>query len=239
MVEIPKRLRYPAILDCTVELRFKTNIPGDAIFGLVYDKVQKDFSQVEKLPILQLPDELRSKDPSLRFKPYYKLFNDDYVFQVGPTLVSLHPRQYPGWSAFSSRIDELFGRIVEAAFMTNVTRVGLRYINGFSDRDIFRDLNLSVSLLDAELTEHNLTLRTERPSQRFITTLQISNHSTFTIDNQPRQGSVFDLDTYTEKDLVADPASINSTIHEAHEVTKKLFFDLIKPKLLDSLGPEY
>ena len=70
-MQIPKKITPCPILEAIVEIRFEPEEPDDAIFGIIYNQFKKSFPEIEKLPILQIPDQFRSKDPNLIYKPHY------------------------------------------------------------------------------------------------------------------------------------------------------------------------
>ncbi len=80
---LPIKIDPCLIIDALVEIRFSTKIHPNAVFGLLCNALQTDFEKVENLPILQLPDSVRSSDPNLQFKPHYRItskdLNSEYV----------------------------------------------------------------------------------------------------------------------------------------------------------------
>lgn len=54
-IKIPKKITPDPISESVVELRFKTNLPADAVFGMLYKKLNEMFpDSYESLSILQL-----------------------------------------------------------------------------------------------------------------------------------------------------------------------------------------
>ena len=79
-MDIPKKITPCPIIESILEIRFNTKIPSEAIFGMVYSRIQgRFFPNMEKLPILQIPDQLRSNDPNLMFRPTHKLYKDNLL----------------------------------------------------------------------------------------------------------------------------------------------------------------
>lgn len=78
-MRLPLKIDPCPIIDALVEIRFSTTIHPNAVFGLLYNALQTDFSKVENLPILQWPEAVRSSDPSLQFKPHYKISSKEFV----------------------------------------------------------------------------------------------------------------------------------------------------------------
>ena len=61
-MKIPKKITSCPLVETIVELRFESSLPPDAIFGVIYQKLKSDYPKVDKLPILQIPEEIRFKD---------------------------------------------------------------------------------------------------------------------------------------------------------------------------------
>jgi uncharacterized protein (TIGR04255 family) len=107
-MKIPKRINPCPIIEAIVEIRFESGMPPDAVFGVLYNEFKSAYKKVEKLPILQLPEIVRAKDINLRFQPHYKLIQDDFLLQIGPSVLSIvNVNEYVGWNNFSSRIRDI------------------------------------------------------------------------------------------------------------------------------------
>jgi uncharacterized protein (TIGR04255 family) len=69
-IQLPKKISPCPITEAIVELRFESDIPNDAVFGIVYQDFKTDYPVLEDLPILQLPESIRKQDKALHYKPY-------------------------------------------------------------------------------------------------------------------------------------------------------------------------
>ena len=145
-MKLPKKIDPCPIVEAIVEIRFDSVIVSDAIFGLIYNSFKDSYPTTEKLGILQIPEAIRSSDQELSFKPHYKLLNDDFIFQVGPKVLSIvSTKEYVGWGKFIEEILRSFKIVKDLAIIDKVKRIGLRYIN-FFDFDIFEKINLNMKL---------------------------------------------------------------------------------------------
>ncbi|MHB8278673.1 MAG: TIGR04255 family protein [Candidatus Humimicrobiaceae bacterium] len=237
-VKLPKKINPCPILESIVEFRFESKIPHDAIFGIMYNQFRDEYSKLQYLPILQLPEVVRNQDPSLKYKPYYKLSSEDnkFLFQIGARVFSLiNTKPYDGWTIFSKKLKKLIQQVEGLSIIDSYKRIGIRYINGF-DFNIFDKINLSINLDKNKLTDLNSTLRMEVPSDQFISTLQIINNAQIKKIKMADQDSIIDIDTHIE-----DPGSdIISIVERGHLEEKKLFFTLLKQDFINKeLNPEY
>lgn len=235
------------IIDALIEIRFSTSLFPNAVFGLIYEALREDYpNEVEKLPILQLPDQLREQDPNLRFKPHYKIENDRFILQIGPDVLTVSSKTpYPGWDAFEAHVFYILDKVIKKGIITKVVRLGHRYINFFSG-DILSKLNLEFSLCNGSYKPLSTTIQTETKDGDFTNMIQLSNCVTLEKDQVTAQGSIIDIDTYRFfKDLSFTESysgfseAYKGSINVAHQTGKKLFFSLLNEDLLNSLNPRY
>jgi len=240
-MEIPKKIDNCPIVDSVVELRFKSSIFPNAVFGLIFNSLQNDFPTVEKLPILQLPEQLRDSDPNFKFKAQYRLVSQDgYSVQIGPDVIVMGaPTPYPGWDNFFIKIKLVIDKALEAGVVERVLRLGVRFIN-FFEEDIFEQINLDISINGKPHKTRKTQLRTEVESGGFLNTLNVANNATQKIDNnQKRNGSIIDIDTFKGYNDVNFKNIYQAEITKAHKIEKEIFFKLLKTEYLESLNPKY
>ena len=80
-MSLPIKINPCPIVDCVVELRFKISIEPAAVFGIVYNAFKSDYPTVEKMPVLNLPEEIRLNDPNLIYQPWYRLRNGGFLLR--------------------------------------------------------------------------------------------------------------------------------------------------------------
>ena len=234
-MKLPKTINPCPIIDALLEIRFSTKIHPNAVFGLIYNVLKDDFTKVENLPILQLPDVVRATDPNLKFKPQYKISNSNFVVQIGTDVLSISsfPR-YVGWDDFSKMIFSVIEKVEEIKIINNVNRLGIRYINFFQN-NVFDVINLRTCINEETINYKNTVVRTEIEHEDFISTLQIANNAL----NKDQFGSVIDIDTYKVTGLERFFTEKEEIIISGHNKEKELFFSLLNEKFLSSLNPEY
>jgi len=238
-MELPIRIEKCPIVDAIFEIRFTSNIYSSAVFGLIYNILKDNYPEVVKLPILQLPEELRENDPNLRFKPTYKAAGDGFIIQIGPEVFSITSEiPYVGWKRFSAEIENILKSIFEQDVIKRVHRLGLRYINHFNT-DIFNNIKLNVLIDNKERALKNTVFRTEIEKGDFLSTLQIANNVGNATDKRERNGSILDIDVFKIFDDDSFEDNFMKLINEAHYSEKRLFFELFTEKFLNSLNPVY
>ncbi len=234
-MQLPKQISPCPIKDAILEIRFTSQIHPNAVFGVIYHKLQSELSKVENLPILQLPEDIRSKDPNLHFKPYYRMSGNGYIVQIGPDVISINSYpEYLGWEKYSKIIFHILENIEELGIVESILRVGIRYINFFSE-DIFNHINLNINFGNEILDNKNTVVRTDIEDEEFISTLQITNNAN--INNT--SGSIIDIDTFKETELSEFFKIKEELINKAHLTEKYLFFKLLKEDYIKALNPVY
>jgi uncharacterized protein (TIGR04255 family) len=239
-MNLPISISPCPVVAASAEVKFESGFPEDAIFGLVYGKVQAQFPSVFDLPLASIPAEIRRADPDLTVQPLYRLESNDLIILVGPKAISVGSKGgYPGWKTLAEKYVNTFGQIAETGVFKKVRRLGLRYINFFHG-DILSDLTLSLSIRHDSLRADNIHLRANMAGEHCSMLLQVITAAKLTTDPK-KTGTVIDIDCST-----ADPAprgefraSLAAFLEDAHTDSKALFFDLLKPEFLHSLNPKY
>ncbi len=232
---LPKVINPCPIVEALVEIRFTTRIHPSAVFGIIYNALQNDFPKVNNLPILELPEVVRVNDPNFRYKPHYRISNDNYLVQIGPDVLTISSfPKYTGWDEFSKQIFNILDRIKEIDIIGSIIRIGIRYIN-FFDNDIFKNIDLKICIGEADIAYKNTIVRTEIDHGLFKSSLQVANNANY----NNKLGSIIDIDTFTDYNLDDFFAHKEDFISDGHAKEKELFFSLLKDDFLKTLNPRY
>jgi len=240
LMDIPTKITPCPIVEAIVELRFVTNLPDDAVFGVIYNKFHNEFEGPEKLPVLQLPEAIRSQDPNLIYMPYYKLHKSNYIMQVGPKVFSLaNVKEYVGWDTFSDKIKDTFEKLSGLGIVDRIERFGLRYINFFADINIYEKSMLKIQLENKNLFKNENNLTIVMKTGDFASKLILVNNAQVKLQAPDKiaKGSIIDIDVSLERKIKFE--HINELIENAHKEEKKLFFSLLNPDFLKTFDPKY
>ncbi len=239
-MKLPKLIDPCPIIDVCIDIRFETNLPLEAIFGMLYACFRDEYTEHEKLPINQIPEEIRIIDKNLWFQPHYRLKSDPFVINIGPRSISFgQTGDYVGWDDLFIKIKDVFEKVTNAGIYNNVSRMGLRYINFSKEYNIFDFLNINLDAQGYDLDMNQTHLSSSIISGDFNARLNLASNATVTSKNTSKTGSLFDIDVYTEPDGGIDPASLSEIIDAAHLEEKKIFFGMLKPEALKNLNPQY
>lgn len=239
-MRIPERISPSPIVDAVVDIRFAPSAPADAVFGLIFPHIKDRYKSLMKLPILQVPDEIRQKDPNFIFQPYYRLEHGPFVLQVGPRVLIFSAPNYPGWGAFSGELRNVMDSMFKICLFDTIDRIGIRFIN-FFEGNVFKQFDVQLRVGGIEQTETNVFVRTISSTPPFVTTLQISNDVSIQQEDHARHGSIIDLDvSVSTPALPADQLdTFMGIVTNGHDSLKRDFFKLLTPAFLETLHPDY
>lgn len=244
MTKLPKKIEPCPIVEAVVEIRFSSMLPSEAVFGVIYNQIADDFSKtVNKLPILQIPEAVRTKDPNFTYSPHYSLVRSDLPLKlnIGPRAITFaNDTKYVGWERFFGFVKEILGKIEGTGVIHLPERIGVRYINFFHTQ-ILDKLNLHINLESEMILSESTTFRTEIKRNERILALQVSNNVPVTINRKSQQGSLIDIDcvyTFTNPNPGIS-TQFYSIIDESHATEKETFFGLLNESFLEELNPQY
>ena len=227
-----------------MELRFESEFPKVAIYGLLYSELKDDFAQQSSLPIMQLPEEIRLKDPSLKFKPWYQLSGNKILLQIGPDVIAINcdcSSGYMGWGNFYPLIKKVNQSVISTDVIKAITRIGIRFVSFFENINIFDQIKLKISYEGAKLTDNFTTFTTYIQEQNFTQRLVLNNRiiNKYPLSkNVEKSGSIVDIDTFTSERMT-NFNNLEKLIDRGHSLEKALFFSLLEKQFLDSLHPCY
>ena len=239
-LRIPKKLENCPLKEVVLEIRFESNMPSDAIFGVIYSKVSSFFDTTERLPITQLPEDIKENDPGLKYKAHFKLQKDNLSLNIGPRSISFNNLDnYIGWSDFRAFFQKHLDQIMKIDIFDKVERVGLRYINIFYDT-ILDNLNLEIKMAEDILEKQSVNLNVDFEENEFLKKVKIGNKVGIMTKTGVSRNSIIDIDYIMKieksKTFLEDPYS---KIEEMHQKEKEYFFGLLKEDFLSKLGPTY
>jgi len=240
MIRIPKSIHPCPIIDAISEIRFNPSTDPDAVYGVLFSAFRRNFSVTEKLPITQIPQEIRESDGSLFWQPHYRMKNDDFVIQIGPRVISVGVRnEYCGWNAFQSAISDVVDEFRKTEVAEEINRVSVRYVNFFQGDNIYENLRIKIQSTDeiGDLSQNSLNLQSELLGEdKQASKLTITNSAAVNRDGKSHRGSVIDIDVMDSSATLDD---LKEKIERVHEKEKELFFSLLKQEFVDTLNPTY
>lgn len=237
MQKLPAKISPCPIEEAIFEYRFKTEIPGDAMFGILYKELKNEFPDIESLDILQLPKSIREEE-SLKYSPHYKMTNGKISILIGPSVISIvNHKEYFGWSEFSKVIQGKIFKANELIGVQSGVRLSLRYINVFKNEDIFKKANIKLLLDTNQFVNSNANFSSKIFNGDLTTEIRVVSGAK--IDNkkqEPFVGSIIDVTTSVSSLKDKD---FEQTLESAHDEEKRIFYMFIGNKMLENLEVEY
>lgn len=236
-MRIPKSLTPSPVVEATVEIRFQSKFPPDAVIGIVYNIYQN--LKLEGLPILQIPAEIRRQDPNLKYKPTHKFMLGKYTVQIGGDVVLLSsPIDYPGWDKYKNVLEELLEKLKGINLIQQINYISLKYLSFFKDCNIFDHIKMNISFNQGKINYAGTAIKTELRSENYVNVLQIVNNIHLKNYKTDANGSLIDIVCVAPKDSL-QIEKIGTIIDTAHNKEKELFFSLVDEDYLQQFNPEY
>ena len=198
-----KLLKDNPIIDTGLEMTLSYSVPSDAIVGILFNMLHQDDEHVglRKLPVSNVPDEIRTIDPNLKNKPTHQISCMDGFVQIGDSVLCIGGKiPYTSWSEF----EQFITRIVDflSSLINQVELVKLRYLNFYTE-NIFDSINLNISMKGINnICSGSTVFRTEIPcTEDIMGVLQITNgvhvkNESLELDSD---GSLIDIQTLSKK----------------------------------------
>jgi uncharacterized protein (TIGR04255 family) len=242
-MKIPKRINPCPIIDSVVELRFESEFPTDAIFGVIFAAVKNDYGKFQKLPVSDVPEVIRNQDLNLKYAPYFQAGDSNFVLRIGPRVIALsNIEEYVGWEKFFLKLKDILEKLRSTGAVNKFLRLGIRYIDFFEKMDVFENVNLAISEIEIDnkpLAAKQKIFRAVVKNDKFLTNIQLINNTSISIKKNTKNGSLIDSDTFFESSAGFGFAGIYDLINECHVKEHEIFFSLLKKVFLETLNPEY
>ena len=226
-----KQTNVNPIIDTGLEMSVSFSVPSDVIVGILFNFLHEKDEKVglQKLPVSNIPEEIREADPSLRDKPTHQLTSKLGFVQIGERVLCIGGiMPYITWANFESYIKDIIGFLSNKGLVRNVELVKLRYLNFFKE-NIFNSINLTIQMQGIdELCNGSTVFRTQLPcGSGILGVLQITNgvHVKNTHLNMDDDGSLIDIQTVSKQ---VSMSKLSEVITQLHEQAENLFNKLTK-----------
>jgi len=237
------KLTDDPIAEALLEYRFESADLAEIVIGRLSDIDVWRAGVKTRLPTADIPVPMREANGPLRHVPSLEIKGATGIsaVRIGANVLSVHfLHPYAGW-------DEVFPLLLSTTVglfkvlpSATVTRLGLRYINVFTeDRhhvNSVRNLALRIAVADRELDAPITMALFEQTSPRHGVTTRIASRMFMQGNVPPGATAAVDVDVGTP-DGFADrsPDSINAWVDEAHTFEKAAFRKLLPDALYEAL----
>ena len=209
-----KLLKDNPIIDTGLEMTLSYSVPSDAIVGILFNMLHQDDEHVglRKLPVSNVPDEIRTIDPNLKNKPTHQISGLDGFVQIGDSVLCIGGKiPYTSWAEFEQFITRIVDFLSQNSLINQVELVKLRYLNFYTE-NIFDSINLNISMKGINnICSGSTVFRTEIP--QITNGVHVKNES-LELDND---GSLIDIQTLAKKVSLGTWLDVVKTLHEQVE----------------------
>lgn len=249
----PIKLEENVLVDVVFEIRldtkngFSESIPGAAhtLFGEIIN--------IEKLPIADIPRQVRATDENLKYQPTVKMTWDDVVLVIGDHSLGLgYADRYAGWDTFKCQIDKLLKWLENDRYVNSliksVVRYSFKYVDFIPDKyysEIEHPFEIKLELNNKERSNGKLRLDFEVQEDFGVSLFEFAT-PVAQMDSEGRvinHGTLISIDTVriptSPLDLSASFADMSVYKESMHEKNKGFFFDVLSKQLLTKLGARY
>jgi len=244
-MKIPIKISGSPIIEAIAEVQFDNELPSVVLYGKMYAALAAEFGQTETMPILEMPNEFVNQQPELRYAVHYRLKNKDFAIGIGQRIISINrictDTEYDGWDKYALVIQKVLTELEKTEFVTNVSRVSVKYVNLFTDSkkslsDIF---NVSVNFIGEDTRSHNELILSFYKDIEEGTKLGVglSAKATVNADNYLKNGILLNLDAF--KDTETSLSEAYAVMGNLHKIAEEGFFSAISQDQLESMEPVY
>ena len=128
----PKKIEHCPLIETVLEIRFTSTLLDEAIFGVVYNSIQNEFSSFKPVPqpILQIPLEIRKSDPNIMYQPLYRLENKNLSIGISPkSIIFSNTKEYIGPGRYNIKLKNKPKSILEWSKTLNLKEIKKRKDN--------------------------------------------------------------------------------------------------------------
>src|SRR5947207_15538639 len=117
---LPTKIDPCPIVEAILEARFVTSESWRTLPGLLFSQIRDRYPEQKDLPLAQLPEEIRRREPAFIYQPLVQFLSRDFLVQFGPRIVSLVTKanRYPGWAAVEKEMAWLSGQLQKMGFVS-------------------------------------------------------------------------------------------------------------------------
>lgn len=244
-VVLPARLKSEPLVDVVFEVRFASDIAASSLLpGLIISSFP-DYKKFERLPAADIPEVVRTQEPTLAFAPLMRLSAGRFTAQVGDRMFALSCQiPYIGWAAFKQEILKLSGLISSCQPISQITRYALRYVNLLEIKGAEAQVaafNWNVRLGNHEVVDQATLVRMEIREGNHGHALQVATGATTLSPAGAKTGAIVDIDSYSDCQIDRSSflSDLDVRLDRLHRENHIIFFSTLTAATLNSLGPEY
>lgn len=237
-MRIPRKID-DRLKDAIVNIQFQSSLPGNAVEGAFFSLLKSEFQ------VVTIGQSNAIQIDQLVIQPQQSF----YVHKDGKFRVEINASSitfnlidgYAGWNEYFAIISSTLTSLFEEKIISQVFRVGVRYISVFDHERIFDQIVPKLSFAPFDTTSSRSQFRIELPRQDFLVIVTLINAFPKTVGEDVKEiYSVIDIDTFKLfEPMLSSGTELLKWLNSAHDEQKETFFSLLKQEFIDSLNPQY
>lgn len=247
MQPLPKTLDREPLVDALFEVRLvEISAIADILPGFLFGDFGPS-TKIGRLPVAELPRDLRANDPNLQFAPIVRIELDHYIISVGDRSVLINCKlPYPKWVKFKEFILDILRRIATIGIAVKVERYSLKFVNLIQAPTLAEQvskINMSISLGDVTVKNNHANIQVHYNENDIVHILSaIIGAQSRLADGRLVFGAVVDVDSIRNVDAMDFATFANGFepgLEELRQANKRKFFGCLTQKTIDEMGPQY
>jgi uncharacterized protein (TIGR04255 family) len=249
-MQVPKKITPDNIKEAVIELRYQSDLPFEVLLGLFFNAFDDTYTYTST-PIKNKPNVpgqigKQNKEVVINLGGQSILYNDKISIRIAPNaFVFSCLTQYIGWGDFIPEVKKALTTISETKYVEKWTRIGLRYITEYKNKDLKDCINFNFSFGLPEVHSVSTSFRSEFNYFNSKIILNLNNKIPALEQNsanpQPQiiPVSIIDIDVIKEPLEITNNDKLFEEIEDSHKKEKAIFFGMLKNEFLQTLKPQY
>lgn len=247
MIELPKIIHPHNLKETVVEVKYESDLPFEVLVGIFFNAFDDSYHYTNR-PLKQQniasPNSVQG-GINIQLGVSSIFYNDIITLLIQPnSFVFNVVEKYPGWEIYIDELKKALSVLVSTNHIKQFTRVGLRYISEYEEKDLKDCIKYSFSFGLPNIQSETSAFRGHFDYKNKKVILNLNNQLPVNKSDNPHnleiiKLSTIDVDVLDENIKVNDLEQLYYIIESNHQIEKEIFFSMIKDEFLKSLKPEY
>jgi uncharacterized protein (TIGR04255 family) len=250
-MKLPKKISPDSIKDALIEVKYSSEIPFEVLVGMFFNALDDSYRYTNRpLQPQGIPGRIAGsmtvQEVTINLGVQSLFFNDRIQVKLLPnSIVFSCLKEYIGWESYKKEIETVLIQIFKSNQIQKFTRVGIRYISQYSQKELHSCIKFSFSFGIPQVKSNTYKFYSEFDLEKFKVLLNL--HSLMPVLSEKDSNSapsivptsVIDIDVIADNLSETTLEGIFSILDNVHSKEKEVFFNLLKEEFLLTLNPEY
>jgi uncharacterized protein (TIGR04255 family) len=246
-MKLPISLEREPLIDAVFEVRMGgTPHLSDLLPGYLFSQLDPR-PTIQRLPIADVPQAIRSADPNMAFAPVVRLDWREFMISFGDRSLSIGCKlPYPKWPRFKQVILDIVQKASSISPSGNVERYSIKYVNIIQARGLAEQIgkiDMSIKVGEVQAESDNLSVQVQRQEGDTLHILSVVTGAQASLqDGRVIEGTVVDIDSIRSvnfPDLASFMFELGTAIETLRLSNKQKFFSCLTAAAVKEMGPSY